>query len=328
MHIRLLSIALLIAFIPVAALWGRPTIAQDVSGEPSDPELTRIISRAARVELERAGLEVESSDEADFRFVCRYTVEDRVTTLDVSIRRRADGHVMARKTERTEVGLDFDSKVAALVRELTAEAGIAGTRNEVQPDVAGESPPRRPATPPAEPSPVRPTEVDEPAPARAPTRGLQLGAGFAPVLITGGATEYFKYGVMPWIYTGYRFPLGTASAEAGFYAGGASVLPDVEGTDGSVRLLPFGPEVRLGATADSVVLVSARLAGGPAAISIETEQTGRLTKLVPFALGGIMLTTRLGERFTLGFDGSYWVVFEENFPLMAFLPGLVVTFGP
>ncbi|MFO7780791.1 MAG: hypothetical protein R6W94_04130 [Spirochaetia bacterium] len=318
MYIRLLSMALLLAFIAVAALSGQPTIAQDVAGEPSDPELARIISRGARVELERAGLEVVSGEEAEFHFVGRYTVEDGVTTLDVSIRRNVDGEVMARKRDRAEVGLEFDSRVAALVRELTVDAGIARTRNEVQQDVAGQPP--SPSTEP-------PAEVEVPATARAP-RGLQLGAGFSPVLITGGATEYFKYGVMPWISARYQFPIRSASAAAGFYAGGASVLPDVEDTDGTVWLLPFGPEVRVGPAADSAVRVSARLAGGPAAVSIETRQSGRLTKLVPFVLGGMLLTTRLGEHFALGLDASYWVVFEEAYPLMAFLPGVVVTLGP
>jgi hypothetical protein len=149
---------------------------------------------------------------------------------------------------------------------------------------------------------------------------FEVSAGLSPFIATGDVSEYFKLGLMPVLYGGYRIPLQNGIITIGLMAG--INIFQAEGLIASSEnlLIPVGPDIRYTFSPGGTVDLYARLAGGPALFIVNVEGTDQFTKILPFAAVGIGFSLPIGETFGFAVDASYAVYFDTAGLLMGFTP--------
>jgi hypothetical protein len=156
------------------------------------------------------------------------------------------------------------------------------------------------------------------------TPGMEVVASLAPLFVTGEATDFFKYGVLPLISAGYRFPFAGGAAVAAFQTGYTLVIPDDEVLDATVRLVPLGAEISYSTLSDAGIRFTGHLSGGPAILMVTQEGAERLAKTIFFVRTGVGGSIEVNRFVSLGIDASYTLFFEEELPLMGFAPAFTV----
>jgi TolB-like protein len=308
------------------------------STQEENPVFQKVIEEAVTLELKRAGLRVISQREAtkssevlaadtaeilklgkqggaEFVLNSKYSVTGSTIRIDLSwldVGENRSGPTISR-TSRLDLALDriireavteiLDSerdRIASLVKEV---------KREEKPDSSRESATDGAASADLE------VKLD---------KRFEVSVGFSPFIATGDVSEYFKLGLMPVLYGGYRFALHNGILAIGLMAG--INLFQAEGLIASSQnlLIPVGPDLRYTFSRGGVVDLYARLAGGPALFLVNVEGTGQFTKIIPFATAGIGFTLPLSETLGLAVDASYAVYFDTDSLLMGFTPAAYI----
>jgi hypothetical protein len=346
-----MPLLLLLAVVVAPEAVAQNRVLQLVLTEDSDPRLTDITRRSMAVELERAGLEVETrespptdglgpdelrslAESAEVRYVAELRLDTYGTAADfrMALYDGETGSALARLDRRNvPLELEYDTVVARSARSLIAEAGIrveAPAAQQAPPTAQtadspeGEDPGFRqiPATPEAPPPVAVQSPIDE--------RGFSVGAAIAPALVTGRASDYLKFGFLAALTGGYRIPWPGMTLELGLLGGVGRLYPEDSASGIDVYLVPFGPSIRVESSSSTALRVGARVSGGAALLSVQGAPQGDLGKIVPYALGGVEVSYRLPRSFVVRLESNYTIFFEEVYPVMAFSPSLAVEWRP
>ena len=344
--ISAVPVLFLLATVFAPQAYAQNRVLQLVLTEESDPRLTDITRRSMAVELERAGLDVESrersptdgmgpeelrslAESADVQYVAELRLDSggESASFVMALYDGETGVSLARLDRRNvPLELEYDTVVARSARSLLAEAGVrfdrpaATTETAVSPE--GQDPGfQQTPLPPEGPS----RGVAEPA---IDESGFTIGAAVAPALVTGEASDYLKFGFLAALSGGYRIPWPGMTVDLGLLAGIGRLYPEESASGIDVYLLPFGPSARVESSSSAALRVGARVSGGAALLSVRGGPQGDLAKLVPFALGGVEISYQLPRSFVLRLESNYTVFFENVYPIMAFLPSLAVEWRP
>ena len=218
------------------------------------------------------------------------------------------------------VDLSMDTYIAEGVRDLIDRADVKPqeraaliTEEETdQEDVADEESEQPPGLPDSEP----------PAEEREDRSLFTFSIGFAPFLTTGDASKYFTVGIQPQFHLGFRL-----KGKAGFISLGLfgllnsfSAKGEVVATDNFI--IAAGPDIRFTLEAGDMLGLFFQAAGGPSIFAVNSEQTGALTKIIPFALAGIGVSVDFSKTFGLALIANYEIFFEGTLFIMGFSPSL------
>jgi hypothetical protein len=311
-----------------SAAWpedGEPSEWSDLYDQGAEESVDLIL--AAYYQLDGSSVSI------DFQL---HDVEERKQTFSL----KADG----------KFDLTFDKIVAEAVEEIVARSGVSPTHPYTAADAGGEDqaePVAVAATPKengagpspsdaspgeSEPKPAISTpavDVGEPGiePAKEPPqiekiRRLELSAGFAPFLTVGGASEYFRFGLIPSLYANYRIPVGSGYLAVGIFSGANYFRASGIIATSDSLLIPVGLDFRLAPIGGTRLSLFLRLSGGPAMLILNPNKTGALTKVVPYALGGIGINLAISRWFGFTLDSSFSFFYEQSLPIMGYTPSV------
>lgn len=340
---RWMSALLLLATVLAPQAFAQNRVLQLVLTEDKGP-VTDVTKRSMAVELERAGLQVESreaptdgmspeelfslAEAADAQYVAelRFDSAGETASFGMVLYDGATGASLASlDKENVPLELEYDTVVARSARALLAEAGVRFDRVD-----AGEESMALPATDEsADPGfsqvPVSPEPPgvgrEEPAIGE---NGFAFGVGIAPALVTGDASDYLKFGFLASLSGGYRFRGSGMTVGLDLLAGAAKLYPEGLASTLDLYLLPFGPSLRVESSSSAALRVGVRTSGGAALLAVSGGPQGDLAKLVPYALGGVEISYQVARSVLLRLESNYAVFFEEVYPIMAFSPSLSV----
>jgi hypothetical protein len=354
MRQRLFLLGLILLVASSAFAQSPETVLQVVTGTPPDLELMAVISGSARVELLRAGLDDQEpsliapeGDESAIRerALARgtdYIVQINFTgdseggsavgdiDFDVTLYRTSDGAILASDQVETFVDLTLDSRVARAVRSLVYEAGVDGPRIvQAEPDDGDEGNGGGPDDTSGNGGQVNirppPPVVTTQGP---PPRGVAVAVEGAPLLLVGGASDTFRYGVSGSVSTLYRPGFSRFGFEVGLRIGAMRLFQNEDIVGGQAYVGIAGAEVAVGNVYRSPTRISARASGGVAVITVVTESQDILAKAVPYASGGVEAIVAVWRGISVGILAEYVVVFEEQLPVMGVSPSVVLRLGP
>ncbi len=356
---RPLIVALILAFLIVRAACCQETVGQEAadqegrmeklwplvlevtqeSTQEENPLFQKVIEEAVTLEMGRTGLRVvslsevfeasETSDidlfelgkKAEAEFVLSSTYSVTAGTIQIGFSWFDVGENRSRPTvyrsSRVDLALDRiireavseileseKDRIASLVKEVereerTTSNGKATTDEQASAKLEGAS--------------QKETSIEL-------RKRFEVSAGLSPFIATGNVSEYFKLGLMPLLYGGYRIPLQGGIIAIGLMAG--INIFQAEGLITSSRnlLIPAGPDLRYTFSSGGPIELYARLAGGPALFIVNVKGTGQFTKILPFATAGIGFSFPLSETLGLTIDASYAIYFDTDGLLMGFTP--------
>ena len=156
-------------------------------------------------------------------------------------------------------------------------------------------------------------QVGRQEPGRARFRPLEISAGGAPFLPVGAASDYFKVGLSSTLGGVYRFDLGLLVLGLGLEVG--SSLFEAVGLSGSAGtiLAPIGALLSCSLSYGTPLEVAARVSGGAALLSMAPSGVEkRLSKLLPYASGGICLSLAFGPALGMLVDTRFVAYFEQT----------------
>lgn len=345
-----LSVLFLLAVVIAPQATAQNRVLQVVLTEDPGP-LSDVTRRSMAVELERAGLNVESreispdegmnaqelssmaaSAEAQYVAELRFASSGANASFEMALYDGETGTSLSRlDRENVPVELEYDTVVARSARALLAEAGIQFDRPGPESEVASTAPGSTAETQDPGfgqvPVPSGPLP-DQPRGAAPGENGFVFGAGVAPALVTGEASDYLKFGFLASLSGGYRLRGRGLSVGLGLLAGAGRLYPEGAASDIDLYLVPFGPSIRVETSSSVALRVGIRGSGGAALLSVSGGPEGDLAKLVPYALGGVEISYQIARRFLLRLESNYAVFFEEVYPIMAFTPSLAVEWQP
>jgi hypothetical protein len=248
---------------------------------------------------------------ADLLAVSRFSIREEQIRIDFSWYDVAARAPLAATSGSQAVDLSFDR----IIHE-----GIARLLRTVEPWLA-ELSARRPALA------GEPANLPEPVSAGPSARGRSLnacrwevGAGSAPFLTVGRASDYFKLGFLPSLSGSFRLGRPGAPWKIGFFGATCWFRASGSGTEGSAVLAPLGPELRYASSGERPLGLFLRLSGGPALFTLTPEYQESKTKVIPYLLAGMGLRLPLGARLALTLEPVYLVFFEPQAPIMGFTP--------
>ncbi|HUV08865.1 MAG TPA: hypothetical protein VMX75_14125, partial [Spirochaetia bacterium] len=332
---------------PVVLMVVRPLKAD------SDRKLLSVIADSLRLEMRRAGLEIISvnklggdplagsiiqsqtidlsqlfalaeTQQADFVLVATYSEEASSVSLTCEVYDTRKKVLTASASRTSRLGLNLDEIIAECVRELVDKVG--GTWVNLHParDLKKEPVPsegkilaEREAPPDIG---ERKRAEEEEA-----FKRFQFTLGFAPFLVVGRASEFFKTGLSPSFYAGYWLKLPFGRLGFGLYVSIILFQPeDIEVTSSSF-FIPLGGDVRYATGGASPLSLYLRASGGPAILLLNLNELGPQSKVVYYLLGGIGLEFALTRWFGLTLDSSYTLFFEGEEPIMGYIPSLYLS---
>ncbi len=329
-------------------VWPSVLELTQASTQEENPLFQKVIEEVVTLEMERAGLRVIShrdlasqrklssqgevagalgmsgaaavdvfelarEAEVDFALLSTYAIDGRTIRIDFSWFDVGENRSRApiSRTSRMDLALDRIIKEAVTeILELEKER-IASLVREVE---------RK----------EKPESSEEPTAGldgvREPRAEIKLGkrfevaTGLSPFIATGNVSEFFKLGLMPVLYGGYRIPLQNGIIAIGLIAG--INIFQAEGLIASSEnlLIPVGPDFRYTFSPGGGVEFYVRLAAGPALFMVNVEGTGQFTKILPFVTAGIGFSLPFSETFGFAVDASYAVYFDTDGLLMGFTP--------
>jgi hypothetical protein len=321
------------------------TVAYTASTE-IDAEMESVISDVLRLELERAGVETTSifeltgtpfreamtegaglsqafqlavSSQIDFVLIGAFSRNGESYRLNCDVYDPVEENLAASASRNMEIGFALDDVIAECIEEIVAKLADRfenlPPREAVQPAVQEEAivvveeeiPPGRGEG-----------EVEE------VYRRFQISVGFAPFLVVGRASDFFKNGLSPVFHGHYWAKLPVGRLGLGLYAALILFAPEDIDVKSQSYFLPLGADLRFGLGDFNPLSVYVRLSGGPSLLSLNLDATESQTKMVFFALGGIGINIGITEMFGITLDSSYTMIFEGEEPIMGFSPALYI----
>jgi hypothetical protein len=299
----------------------------------------KVIEDAVTLELERTGLRVISfrrlaageklasevktdlSDlarkaAADFVLMSSYAIEGNTIRIDFTWYDTAEDLVTATASKISRMDLTLDRVIKEAVTEIleSQKERISTLVKEVEKKESEEAEQSREEQ--ALKDRITPREEG----AEPLLKRFEVSVGLSPFIATGDVSAYFKFGLMPILYGGYRIPLPSGFITVGLFAG-ISIF-QAEGFIASSEnlLIPVGPDLRYTLGRGGPIELYASLAAGPAVFMVTVEGTDRYVKIIPFATAGIGFSLPFNETFGFTVDASYAVFFDKESLLMGFTP--------
>ncbi len=273
----------------------------------------------------------------DYVLSIGYTRADSRLSVEMDLYESESGALLAAAETTAEIDFELDSAIAAAVRDLIAEAGIADSsvRGELEgvapflfvmrpeePDEApeGTAAPRDPELP-------LPPVLPEMAPAPPRAQGAEISVLGSALVMLGEATSLFRYGAGAALSTGYAFPLERSAVTLSGRVSANRVFSDEGVQGGRVFLWTFGPEIQLGTPSRAPSRSGLRASAGASVVTVD-RPAGALHKTVPYVDIGANTRLPLGKRSSLGGEVSLLAVFEGDMPLTAIATSFMLTLEP
>jgi len=146
-------------------------------------------------------------------------------------------------------------------------------------------------------------------------RRVELALGFAPFVPVGAPGQYFTFGYAPSLGFLYRLRPAFGSLGVGAHTGLMYLDPAEQDQAAYFRwLIPLGIDLRYSLPENRPFRLYVHLAGGgayrlPDSFSDQSGVSERLTRVLPYARGGIGMLVGMGEGFGLAVDAQYHAYF-------------------
>jgi hypothetical protein len=290
--------------------------------------LSSLISDSIRLELEARGIKavpveehpsddkgaaaLASRNKADFALWGTYAQSGANIQLSA---RWLDADRVNEPSQASRSGnldLTFDALVTGLVDEI-----VDGQQKNIA---------KLPPAPAVEPSP--PATAPEPVPRAAPEPPLPRFAfslSASPFIATFAALNYFPVGYSFTLDGHYQmkapgglFGAGVATGLSTFHGKGTYAQADF-------YVVPIGADVRYGTHTGSALDFYVHLAGGPAIFVAKLATGEALTKVVPYASGGVGIMWKPIDILALSLEAGYTCYFDSPDPVAGFAPALAVV---
>jgi hypothetical protein len=152
------------------------------------------------------------------------------------------------------------------------------------------------------------------------TKRFELSVGFAPFLVVGEASNFFKIGLSPSFCGSYWFSFPFGHIGLGLYAAiHLFRVEELESTSQSY-LLPFGVDLRYETKNLRPLSVYVRASGGPSLLTLSLDERGSMSKLIYYALAGIGINIPFTRLIGLCIDSSYIIFIDDTDLIMGFNP--------
>jgi hypothetical protein len=300
--------------------------------ETVTPELDDIVGGNVDLELQRAGLEVvqdgnkrrsrEDVDsvvdrgrkmDADYVVSFSYTISEGTLALGLACVDVAQEQVVSRSAVRGGLDLEVDRLIAEavdlLLQPLADSLRYSSGTQETKPD--------------REPRQREPIEIAEIVQAPLPkvlavSRPIEFALGMAPFFPVGEASNLFGAGYMMTTGIAWRLAKQAGHIRLGFVTSALIYRAEAPGVSAGNLLVPFGLEASYRSGLSPGFFV--RASGGGALLAVDPNDTGYLTKLVPYVSSGVGVELLPTDSFGMAFDVSYYVFIEQQTPIMGYAP--------
>jgi hypothetical protein len=153
-----------------------------------------------------------------------------------------------------------------------------------------------------------------------------LSVGYSPFIATGKTNLYFNLGGLASFQVRYIFTTRIGDISLGLLTGLNHF--SAEGAAQSSRniLLPLGFDVQYGSSMRETLSVFLHLSGGIAFVFFSPEEGEALAKTIPYMSGGVGGNLQFKRLIGLAVDISYFIFFEQYYPIMGFAPSIYLSF--
>jgi hypothetical protein len=240
---------------------------------------------------------ITSRFDAQFLVVTVFSIEEDEARIRLSWYDLAQGRLVATVSKAGKIDLSFDRTVAEAIEEILTRSEASPVRTGLAPlPAGGDSQMRR--------------------------RRFEVAIGFSSYLVNGWASDYFKVALMPAACVDYRIPLARGFVAVGLY--GAAGLFSAEGelAVSESALIPVGLDLRYGFEAGMPLGVFVHISGGPALLTVDPNQRGRLWKVIPYTMAGLGIDVRLTPFMGVWVETAYSLYFEKENWIYGFNPSL------
>jgi hypothetical protein len=305
--------------------------------ENRDPELESLISEALQVEFQRAGLEVTilsdlprmgaavgledilpvaRTEGFDLAGACGYLEEESGVRIELACGDTQNIDISAEVSTTTTVNLSLDTVFTEAVGRIIEriEAMTPGknfdperrddpgeeTAAEEQPDREIESPERR--------------------------ERFFLSFGSAPFLALGKTNLYFNIGILSSLHGNYLFPTRAGDIGIGLYVGVNYFQATGLILSATNLLLPLGVDIHYGTSSEQTIRLFLHLTGGMSIFLLLPDNADVLSKMVPYFSAGVGAGIQFKRLVAVELDASFFMFFEEYYPIMGLAPSLHINF--
>ncbi len=153
---------------------------------------------------------------------------------------------------------------------------------------------------------------------------FEISTGFAPFLVTGEMSNYFKVGYLVSLYGNFLIDLAAGQLGIGWFSGINIFRAEgvVAATDN--LLISLGLDLRYRIDNGSPLGLFVHISGGPAIFIVDSTLKGGLVNVMPYVMGGIGLSLAFSDFFGIAADMSYAVFFEQSILIMGFTPSAYI----
>ena len=149
---------------------------------------------------------------------------------------------------------------------------------------------------------------------------FELSTGFAPFLVTGAVSKYFKVGYMASLYGNFRIDLAAGQLGIGWFTGINIFRAEGVVAAADNLLIPIGPDFRYVIGSGLPLGLFVHVSGGPAIFIVDSTLKGGLVSVMPYVMGGIGFSLPFTDHIGIAADMSYTVFFEKSTTIMGFTP--------
>jgi hypothetical protein len=174
---------------------------------------------------------------------------------------------------------------------------------------------------------VGPAKSPEQPVTRGPWKLFAASTGIAPLVPLFDTAKYSNIGIFSTLTLDMRFPVGPGALGAGILTGFTWLAASGVASGADISLLPVGADLVYTFFEPSFPVFSLRLSGGLSVMTVVVPYlTEPLTKLVPFALAGIVLDFPFAPFLGLAVQADYVNFFEDSLWIMGFTPQVSLYF--
>ena len=150
-------------------------------------------------------------------------------------------------------------------------------------------------------------------------RGFFFSPSFGVFQTLGKASEYFSAGIAPSLSVSYGFPTAVGRLAFGIYAGTIYFETKGEFSESRDFLSPFAVELNYTSVSNSIMDFVLLLSGGGAVLSVAVDDLPYVSKVIPYAGGGMGFLFFPLEKFSLGLDVTFAAYFDSPIPILGYL---------
>ncbi len=304
-----------------------------------DTQLQEILTSFLSIEVERAGLSpvrpedgqaavtgapaalsaLAARQQARYVLVASYLRRGQQVFLDLRWFDSSSATVVANEQRVAAIDLDLDTALGSAAKALLDASGARRSRVLPSPDTVGAASAQ--AAPPAS-AQIPAAIAQAPAGRQESFTRFISSLSLSGVLVTGFASDYFKYGLMPSFFVGYRVALGAGVLAAGAGAGYGLFLTQGDLADIEIEAIPVSAGVRYELGGGGSLIVYLRAEAGPAMLRVRPSGGSAVSKIVPFGVAGIGIGVPLTGSIGFTFETSYSVYVESQNPIQGFTPAV------